>query len=63
MLISGLSKYFSDLSMILCDPFAVNTMLWSVMKIIHDSSVKEILPRVCYIFAFITAQLQYDLTW
>jgi len=32
--------------MILCDPFAVNTMLWSVLKIIHDATTKETLPRV-----------------
>ncbi|XP_076806661.1 negative elongation factor B-like [Clavelina lepadiformis] len=41
----GHEQVLGDLSMILCDPFAVNTMLCSVMKIIHDATLKETLPR------------------
>nr|CAB3232512.1 negative elongation factor B [Phallusia mammillata] len=41
----GHEQVLGDLSMILCDPFAVNTMLWSVMKILPDITSKEILPR------------------
>ncbi|XP_078490681.1 negative elongation factor B [Ciona intestinalis] len=41
----GHEQVLGDLSMILCDPFAVNTMLWSVMKIIHELTIKETLPR------------------
>jgi len=44
--ISQLTHFCSDLSMILCDPFAVNTMLWSVVKILHELNLKETLPRV-----------------
>jgi len=38
-------KVIGDLSMILCDPFAMNTILCSIIKTIHDVTVKESLPR------------------
>lgn len=41
----GHEQVLGDLSMILCDPFVVNTLLWSIVKIINDTGSKEHLPR------------------
>ena len=41
-----LRYYFRDLSMILCDPYAVNTVALSAMKAMFASATNETLPRV-----------------
>ncbi|XP_039248129.2 negative elongation factor B-like [Styela clava] len=41
----GHEQVLGDLSMILFDPFAVNTMLWSIMKVLQDLTTHETLPR------------------
>lgn len=41
----GHEQVLGDLSMILFDPFAVNTMLWSIMKVLQDLTGHETLPR------------------
>lgn len=41
----GHEQVLGDLSMILFDPFAVNTMLWSIMKVLQDLTNHETLPR------------------
>lgn len=40
----------SDLSMVLCDPFAMNTIVLSAMKALQHCINTDILPRVRHFF-------------
>lgn len=38
--------HFRDLSMILCDPFACNTLVLSIMRNLQELLSQDALPRV-----------------
>ena len=47
--ISHLIVFNRDLAMILCDPYAVNTVATSAIKTMHQSANNEAFPRVCFL--------------
>lgn len=44
----GQEQVLGDLSMILCDPYAINFLATSAMKILQHLINNEALPRVCF---------------